>query len=124
MLLITLNERDYMSVRKLLCGALASLLFVSSFGILTACKKNNKPRESNYIIQESDPWYTATSFIPADYLETNTYIDSVDKTIYSVGNDILVTLTTYYADGDGYMRNVIKYDLGMPRRRPYRYLLL
>ena len=100
-----------MSVRKLLCGTLASLLLVSSFGILTACKKNNKPRESNYIIQESDPWYTATSLIPADYLETNPYIDSLDQTIYSVGNDILVTRTNYCADENGYMRDVIKFGL-------------
>ncbi|MCR5804964.1 MAG: hypothetical protein K6G47_11970 [Clostridia bacterium] len=80
---------------------MVSLILISSAVLgmalnFSACKKNNKPRESNYIIQESDPWYNANIYKPFEIIDP--YNEIMNASYYSaiVGDKLFISKSGSY----------------------------
>lgn len=97
--------RIQMNFKKIVSVILISSVVFGMTLAFSACKKNNKPREGNYIIQEDDPWYTGRSFNPSDYTNSKGASYNLEDSIFSVGNDLLVASSGFTYDEGGLMKD-------------------
>ena len=67
---------------------------------VVSCKRD-KPRETNYIIGEDDPWYLATEFYPEEMMGSDRYLSDVEPFIQSLGESFLTVVSDVdYSDQD------------------------